>query len=126
NDPDLVFGATLKATILSYATGAVMITSGPSDITAMEGDTVTFTFTGVAASTFQWKTNGTPIPGATGPAYTIPSVPLSWNGKLFSVTASNSTSFATSTNARLTVVSDTVPPTLVSALALAPTSIGIA
>ena len=126
NDQDLVFGADLKATILSYATGTVMITSGPYNITVAEGDPVTFGFTGIGASSFQWKTNGGNIPGATGPTLAIPSVPLNWNGKLISVTASNATSSATSSNAVLTVVSDVTPPTLVSASRLSATSIGIA
>lgn len=122
-DLDWVFGAELQATIGSFATGAVVITSGPSDLTVQESQSATFSFNGVGASTFQWRTNGTAVPGATNAFFTISSVPLNWNGKLISVAASNSTSFAISTNARLTVIADSIAPAVVSAAFVTNTSI---
>src|SRR5437763_4695076 len=78
NDTDMVFGVEILAEVGSYATGPVIITGGPSDLTVQESQPVTFSFTGLGANSFQWKTNGTPIPGANGPTLTIPSIPLSW------------------------------------------------
>jgi hypothetical protein len=124
-DPDLILGAEIEAQIMSYSTGAVMITQGPQDVTAVEGQPFQFSVMGVGAAQLQWKTNGTAIPGATNPVLSFAAAPTSWNGKLFSVTISNATSTATSTNARLTVVSDTTPPTLEAALASSFTNISV-
>jgi hypothetical protein len=123
NDPDMVFGAELQATVLSYVTGAVIVTSGPYDQIVQEGQPVTFSFQAIAATGFQWRTNGAAIPGATGPVFTIASATTNLDGKLFSVVANNSSSSATSVTARLTVLTDTIAPTLVSAYGTAPTSI---
>jgi len=123
NDADLVFGAELQADVTSYVTGAVMITSGPSDLTVVENQPFQWEFYSVAGSTFQWRTNGTPIPGATNSVFSVASAPGSWNGKLFSVAVSNSLGGVVSTNARLTVITDTTPPALLSAAAASPTSI---
>jgi len=124
-DPDIIFGAEIEAQILSYSTGAVMITQGPVDVTAVEGQPFQFSVMGVGAAQLQWKTNGTAIPGATNTVLSFAAAPTSWNGKLFSVTISNATGTATSTNARLTVVSDTTPPGLESALATTFTNISV-
>src|SRR5258706_7603512 len=80
-------------------------------------------FVGLAATSFQWKTNGTPIPGATNARFQKDFVPLSWNGKVFSVTASNSTSSATTSGARLTVTPDGTAPSLVAPYAIDQSSI---
>lgn len=122
-DSDLVFGAELSATIQSYPTGAVVITRQPKDFTIVENQPMSLEFVGLAATSFQWKTNGTPIPGATEPRFQKDFVPLSWNGKIFSVTASNSTSSATTSGARLTVTPDGTAPSLVAAYGIDQTSI---
>jgi len=124
-DLDWVFGAELQAVFSSSATGTVLITSGPRDATVEENQPVSFSFDGVGAGIFQWKTNGTAIPGATNAILTINSTPGSWNGKLISVTAANATSSATSTNARLTVFGDTTPPALLSAQMLSANTISV-
>ena len=66
----------------------------------------------------QWFSNGVAIPSATQLSYTIPAVTPAMDGTLFSVAISNLTSQATSTNAVLQVITDTNPPTLLSATAL--------
>lgn len=63
----------------------------------------------------QWFENGSPIFGANQFSYTIPSADLGMNGYLYSVTVSNLAYGVTSTNAVLTVLSDTNPPVAVSA-----------
>jgi len=122
-DGDLVFGAGIQAEILSYSTGAVLITQGPKDLTVTEGQPFQFNVMGAGAAQIQWKTNGTAIPGATNPILSVASAPANWDGKLFSVTLSNPTATTTSTNARLTVLTDTTPPTLLSALMVSSTTI---
>lgn len=63
----------------------------------------------------QWFENGNPIAGANQFSYTIASTDLSLNGYLYSVTVSNLAYGVTSTNAVLTVLSDTNPPVALSA-----------
>lgn len=63
----------------------------------------------------QWFENGNPIQDANQFSYTIPAADLSMNGYLYSVTVSNLAFGVTSTNAVLTVLSDTNPPSVLSA-----------
>jgi len=111
----LVFGAELKARILSWARGPVIITSGPKDLTVNEGDIAEFDFTGVGASGFQWKTNGVDVAGAVESEFRV-RVPLAWDGMLVRVIASNETSSAISAEARLHITPDITPPLLVGAI----------
>jgi len=62
----------------------------------------------------QWFENGNPIPDANQFSYTNPAVDLSMNGYLYSVTVSNLAFGVTSTNAVLTVLSDTNRPLALS------------
>jgi len=63
----------------------------------------------------QWYENSSPIFDANQFSYTIPSVELYMDGYQYSVTVSNLTSAIAGTNAVLTVLSDTNPPTLLQA-----------
>jgi len=63
----------------------------------------------------QWYQDGVAIPDATAFDYTIPSVELSMNGWKFSVSVSNLVYGVLSSNAVLTVLSDTNRPVLLSA-----------
>lgn len=80
------------------------------------------TFSAAVTSTppyfVQWFSNGTAIPGANQFTYTIPSTTVDMDGSLFSVTVSNLAYAATSTNALLRVVTDGIPPALLSASSL--------
>jgi hypothetical protein len=60
------------------------ITGQPVSQIACSGSTVTFSVT--ATGLLQWRKNGTPIPGATGTSYTIPSVTVIDSGR-YDVTA---------------------------------------
>lgn len=115
NDLDWVFSLELQGLIESYATGAVLIVRHPLSQTAIEGHPVSFDFSGVGGSRFQWRRNGVNIPGATNAVYLIPAAPLDWNGSTFSVVVNNTTGNATSSNATLTVLHDTGGPVLLSA-----------
>jgi hypothetical protein len=89
---------------------APAITAQPQSQTTNQGSDVTFavTATGTPPPTYQWRFNGTNIPGATATAYTRANVQPADAGD-YSVVASNVAGSATSSNATLTV---NVPPAI--------------
>lgn len=80
-------------------------TTQPSPATAIVGRSATFTAlaSGNPAPTYQWRRNGTDIPGATSPSYTTPLATPADNGATFSVRASNSQGSTLSSGAIITV-----------------------
>lgn len=80
------------------------ITQQPQSQLAGTGETVTFTVLAGGSSplTYEWRKNGAPIPGASGPVYTISSAQLEDAGT-YSVAVSNPYGAATSADAVLTV-----------------------
>ncbi len=82
-----------------------VISSQPVSKTVIAGQTATFTVAapGTAPMMYQWKKNGTTISGAMSSTYTTPPETTSDSGAQFSVTVSNSTGYAASTAATLTV-----------------------
>jgi len=113
-DLDWVFGMNFKVRIQSYATGPVVILKQPSDQTIMAGQTVTFSFVGVAPSSYTWRTNGVNVPNSNSPTLTLAGVPLALDGLNVSVVAVNGFSSTTSSNAVLTVLPDNLRPELVA------------
>jgi hypothetical protein len=105
--------------------GPAGIHTQPQPQTVGESSPATFTVgaSGTPPFTYQWRRNGTTIPGATNASYNLPAAPLSENGVMFSVVVGNVISGTphsiTSANALLTVLADTNGPTLVSATGLA-------
>jgi hypothetical protein len=98
--------------------GPVRITSQPVGLTVLEQSTVNFTV-GVAGATpytYQWRSNGVAIAGATAATLNIASASLSQNGVAYSVVVNNAFSSVTSSNAILNVTADTAGPTLLSAV----------
>ena len=97
--------------------GPPTFTTQPASQTVMQLDPVTFKVVanGTPPFTYQWLKAGSPISGANGPSYTIPSVELT-DATNYSVIVSNGISWATSANAYLTVIHPTNAPTVVSAL----------
>ena len=85
----------------------------PQNASVFEGQTATFSAdaTGVGPLAFQWRRNGTPIPGATSPSYTTPPLTIAAdNGTTYSVVVTNGIGSATSTAATLTVAAVPPPP----------------
>ncbi|MCX8520017.1 MAG: DUF1566 domain-containing protein, partial [Rhodoferax sp.] len=72
--------------------------------TILAGQTATFrvTASGTAPS-YQWRRNGSNIPGATSSSYTTPSMSIAGTGVKYSVEVSNSAGSLTSTEVSLTV-----------------------
>ncbi|PWU19678.1 MAG: hypothetical protein C5B50_06100 [Verrucomicrobia bacterium] len=93
----------------SLAQGPPIITSQPQSQSVTESFNATFT---VAVSstytpTYQWRFNGANISGATSTSYTIVNSQFS-NAGSYSVAVTNSSGFAISSNAVLTVVCPTI------------------
>ena len=96
--------AMLTVTASSMATPP-SITTQPSNQTAADGSTATFTVlaTGSTPLSYQWLRGGVPIAGAISATYTTPVVAVTDDGAMFSVQVSNSAGNVTSAAARLTV-----------------------
>ncbi len=90
------------------------ITSPPANVTVTAPAAASFSVvaTGTAPLNYQWKRNGTAIPGATSASYVMNSTVEADNGALFSVDVSNSVSTVTSAAAMLTVNASAVAPSI--------------
>ena len=130
-DEDKAFAAELIARVESFVLGPLFVTSGPDDITIVEGAAAEFTPVTVGVENFQWQSGSsfaagaTNIPGATNPVYRIEHAPLSFDGLQFRVRVSNANSFLITTSATLHVVADTNPPALLAASAPNDSSIAV-
>lgn len=93
------------------------ITEQPASLTANAGNQATFwvTATGEMPFSYQWQSNGVPIPGATGASHTTPYLTSSANGASYTVTVAGPTGTNNSAAATLTVVTPTTAPTVFSA-----------
>lgn len=111
---------------IAYMATPVSIATQPVGATIMEGQDYTFTVqpAGDPNFTYQWRTNGVDVPGATGKNFTLTYVNSDLNGVAVSVVVQNYTTgtpagigpyTAVSSDAILNVVADEVPPTIVSA-----------
>lgn len=105
----------------------VEIVAQPANQTVNEGQSATFSVsaTGTPPITYQWTRDGTNIPGATDASYTTGSLLPPDSGAVFRVQCQNAAGSALSDPATVTVITDTNPPTLVSASSLNGQSIGL-
>jgi hypothetical protein len=111
-----------------YVGDKVSVISPPKSVTNVSGTSATFSVLVSSASTviyngatnpfvtYQWYTNSVAVPGATADIYTTPFLTTNLNGeKVYcAITAIGGTP-SNSATATLTVLEDTVPPTIVSA-----------
>jgi uncharacterized RmlC-like cupin family protein len=113
-----VGGATSipAALTVSPAPVAVGITAQPQSQQALTGQSVSFTVaaSGTAPILYQWRLNGTAIPGATDFTYTIPSVAHSDAGSYTVVVDNAANQPITSAAAVLTVQDSPVAPTILA------------
>lgn len=90
NDAGSVFSNEVDLTV-SATPGPVKITSEPIDVSVVEGDSATFSLiaTGTPPLKYSWEVsedygkNWNSIPGTNGPKYTILSVPLSADSRMY-------------------------------------------
>jgi hypothetical protein len=104
--------ATLTVTSSAFAPA---ITVQPVNDTVTAGQAANFSVTasGSPAPTYQWKKNGSSIPGATSHTYTTPATVAGDTGSTFDVMVSNSAGSVTSRSATLTVNAGTPPPSAI-------------
>jgi hypothetical protein len=110
-------------TLVSTAGQRASITTQPTPQTVTELGPATFTV-GVTTTPvggqygLQWYVDGSPIPGANGATYVIPSTTLSDSNKMFFVVATTVVGPLTSSIVKLTVLPDTTPPVVTTAGAM--------
>jgi hypothetical protein len=111
--------------------GQVFLTNSPTSVTVESGTSATFSVVAGADSTFsrngathafvtyQWYTNGVAVPGATADIYITPVTTTNLSGEMVycGITAVGGAAPTNSAKATLTVLEDSVPPTIVSAFA---------
>ncbi|MCX6927214.1 MAG: hypothetical protein NT154_29025, partial [Verrucomicrobia bacterium] len=103
-----------EVAVLGPSSG-LCITAQPVSQTVLPGKPVTFSvaFSGTNQPiTFQWKHEGTNIPGATTPTLSIPSAGLANAGSYSVVVADSTSRQRTSATALLSLIIETVPPTV--------------
>ena len=109
--------APLPATrCISVGVAAPILTQQPANVTVIEGNQTIFAvrFSQSWGATVQWKRYGTNLPGETTTNLLYGPVSLSDSGAVFSCTVSNPYGAVTTTNARLSVIPDSTPPTISS------------
>ncbi len=102
--------------ILMPAT-APRIAQQPASQSVIEGRPVSFSVATLDndATSWQWRSNGVPIAGATSATLTLLAVPLSAHATRYSVVLANDIGSTTSADATLSVVADATPPSIVRA-----------
>ena len=92
------------------------ITTQPQNLSVLPGASASFwvSATGTSPLTYQWKKNGSDIPGATTSSYSTPPTSNADSGALYSVVVTNSAGSATSNPASPTVTAAAVAPAITS------------
>ncbi|MCX8520205.1 MAG: DUF1566 domain-containing protein [Rhodoferax sp.] len=108
--------ATLSVTpaVVSPLVVTPTITHQPAaGLSLVAGQSASFSVTATGTSlSYQWKKNGTDIPGATASSYHIPVTSMADSGTVYSVVVSNSAGAVNSSDASLTVTPATVAPSI--------------
>ena len=120
---DLILGLTLVANVTNILIVAPSIVDQPQSQTVELGSSATFSVLAAGDSPllYQWRFNGSPLPGEQGSALNFPSVAMN-NAGDYSVVVRNSSGSITSVVATLTVVPG-LPP---FGLAITPPSLVVA
>jgi cyanophycinase-like exopeptidase len=96
----------VQGTLVTHCDTAPVITAQPASQTVAPGQSATFSVVASGTSLgYQWRRDGSAIPGANAANYTTPAAVASDNGAAFSVMVSNAAGSVASANAILTVTS---------------------
>jgi hypothetical protein len=115
-------GPTVTDGVLNVAAppaNALAIVAQPFNQTVATGQTAQFAVlvSGSATPAYQWKKNGSDIPGATAFSYTTPAAATTDSASSFTVVVSSGSTSVTSSPATLTVVAPSVPTIVTAPLA---------
>ncbi len=101
---------------ISLGVAAPILTQQPTNVTVIEGNQTTFAvrFSQSWGAGVQWRRNGGTLPGETGTNLLVGPVSLSDSGALFSAVVVNPYGSVVTTNAKLSVIPDSTPPTISS------------
>ncbi len=115
NSDDIVFGA---AVTVKLTNAAPFVVQQPSDVSVVDGRPVTLfaAVDGNPAPTLQWYQDGSPLPGATNALLNLTAA-YPANAGTYWLAATNIFGGLVSSNAVLTVLADTNPPAITSAVA---------
>jgi CotH kinase protein/Lamin Tail Domain/Putative Ig domain/PA14 domain len=103
-----------------YGLSGPVVSVQPTNLSVIEGGTAIFSVSlgRSVGATYQWKRNGTNIPGATASACGLTALALGDSGSTFYCAITNSYGWTNSTTATLTVLPDTTRPAILSAVNL--------
>ena len=106
NGTGSVTSSNAALTVTAAAPVAPAISTQPTAQSIAAGASATFSVaaTGTGTLSYQWKKNGTVIPGATTSSYTTPAMGYAGNGAVYSVVVTDSVGTTTSNTATLTVI----------------------
>jgi len=99
------FGTTTSSAAILTVGSTPVVTSQPADARALVGKAASFKVvaSGTGPLSYQWRRNGTDLPGATLATYTLTATKETDQGSLFTVTVSNGLGRTASTNAVLQI-----------------------
>lgn len=116
-DTNALTGSEICFPLAPPDVGGALTLAGPADVSLVENQLATFTVTASNPSglpmSYQWRSNGVDIAGATGPTFSY-SPAIADSGARFSVQVAKVGSLAVSREALLTVTEDTTAPTVVA------------
>jgi len=124
-DNDPAISGAYFGTYISPDRSIITITQQPQDTTVDGGKAFSFTVAATGASdvggtvSYQWQKNGADIAGATGATLNVGAAANADNGAKFACILSVPGKALSSSTATLTVIPDTVSPTIASVVALA-------
>jgi len=125
----LVNGAKKNVLIYKLAdnTAALNIIAQPSAVVVDQGQTARFSVLAVGSGVldYQWRKNGIAITGATADSYSFTASDMVDNNAMFDVVVSNAVDSVTSSGAALTIIADTIAPTVDAVGALGPNRVQV-